>query len=356
MTTPEVLAALDVAYRLDGDDATWLLRVTEALRPALDVGYGMHAFFIDATDPDAVGLFEPISVGLAADWEARWRDDWWQAFMLATPSRTLHTMLTHSACNYAVDLWQALAKKHPSFRPHLEQHAAPAVPPPEPTRVMRYPDSLNVIAVDASGIGCVFAANRQHPVTRPMSREFVRTMGHLSTHIAAAYRLRRRHGEANALAGSEAIIDHRSRVVHAEGDARASWALDAIREAAVAVGRARPAPGDEAPANPDAAIEAWRSLTAGRWTVLDHFDRDGRRYFIARPNAPEVPANGALSERERQVLGALALGHSNKLIAYELGLHPSTVSNHLATAARKLGLSSRIELARHARSLAPRPR
>jgi hypothetical protein len=44
------------------------------------------------------------------------------------------------------------------------------------------------------------------------------------------------------------------------------------------------------------------------------------------------------------VAGFAALGHANKLIAWEMGLAPSTVAAHLATAQRKLGVSSRLEL------------
>lgn len=348
----EILTALERAYGLDvPDDDAWLRAVAEALRPVLDSGHGIHAFLIDAGDPDTVRLSTPVGVGLDPDWEARWPDDWWEPFMLRAPSRSLHTMLTHSACNYSVHLWDAVTRRVPSFRPHLETHAAPRAPVPEPRRAMRYPDSLNVIAADATGLGCAFAANRVDPATSPLPRALLRTLSQLATHIAAAYRLRRQRTEADALALSDAIIDEHQRVVHAQGEARSNWALGAIREAAVAVARARPALGERGPGRPDAALEAWQSLTAGRWTVLDHFDRDGRRYFIARPNAPETSSDPTLSERERQVLGALALGHSNKLIAYELGLHPSTVSNHLASAGKKLGAASRIELVRRARAM-----
>jgi len=45
-----------------------------------------------------------------------------------------------------------------------------------------------------------------------------------------------------------------------------------------------------------------------------------------------------LTLRERQVLAYAGLGHSNKVIAYELGLSTSTVSTHLARARRKMQL------------------
>ena len=37
-------------------------------------------------------------------------------------------------------------------------------------------------------------------------------------------------------------------------------------------------------------------------------------------------------------------GKSNKLIAYELGIAPSTVATHIASAKRKLGVRTRVEL------------
>lgn len=40
------------------------------------------------------------------------------------------------------------------------------------------------------------------------------------------------------------------------------------------------------------------------------------------------------------------LGHANKLIAYELGLPESTVSETLRSAAKKLGTRSRLDLVR----------
>jgi DNA-binding NarL/FixJ family response regulator len=93
-------------------------------------------------------------------------------------------------------------------------------------------------------------------------------------------------------------------------------------------------------------LNLWRALEAGRWSLSDVFDSDGRRYIVARPNEPEVPRDGILSERERQVAEQVSCGRSNKLIAYELGLDPSTVSTHLTTACRKLGVDSRAALIR----------
>jgi DNA-binding NarL/FixJ family response regulator len=57
---------------------------------------------------------------------------------------------------------------------------------------------------------------------------------------------------------------------------------------------------------------------------------------VAHRNDATVPDVRGLTWRERQVAGHAALGHSNKVIAYELGLSVSTVGEHLARARAKL--------------------
>ena len=69
-------------------------------------------------------------------------------------------------------------------------------------------------------------------------------------------------------------------------------------------------------------------------------DSDGRRFILAHRNDPDAPDIRGLTLRERQVVAYVALGHANKVIAYELGLTISTVASHLARARLKLGLRS----------------
>ena len=54
-------------------------------------------------------------------------------------------------------------------------------------------------------------------------------------------------------------------------------------------------------------------------------------------------------------IACAAMGHSNKLIAYDLGLSPGTVSVLLQRAARKLGVSSRTALIRAFRDVPTPP-
>ena len=54
-----------------------------------------------------------------------------------------------------------------------------------------------------------------------------------------------------------------------------------------------------------------------------------------------------LTERERQVLTLMVEGKGNRGIAHILGIPENTVETHLKRIFRKLGVSSRTELARY---------
>ena len=56
----------------------------------------------------------------------------------------------------------------------------------------------------------------------------------------------------------------------------------------------------------------------------------------------------ALTRREREVLGLLALGHTNREVAERLHLSVRTAEFHRASIQRKLGVRSRSELVRFA--------
>jgi two-component system response regulator NreC len=64
--------------------------------------------------------------------------------------------------------------------------------------------------------------------------------------------------------------------------------------------------------------------------------------------APEAARFRALSPRETDVLRLMALGHTNREIAEQLGLSVRTVETHRAHIQQKLGLTTRPELTRYA--------
>jgi DNA-binding NarL/FixJ family response regulator len=98
--------------------------------------------------------------------------------------------------------------------------------------------------------------------------------------------------------------------------------------------------------DPDEALLLWQGLVDGTWSLVDQHESDGKRYLLARRNAPDVRDPLALTPRERVVLAFAAMGHQNKFIAYLLGLPVSKVAGHLAGARRKLRVTSRAELIR----------
>ena len=112
-----------------------------------------------------------------------------------------------------------------------------------------------------------------------------------------------------------------------------------MRRAALDVDRARLRSTPE-----DEALDLWKCLFSGEYSVVDRFDTDGKRLFIAKKNVPVARGPRALSERERQVLALVSVGHSDKSAAYELGIAEGTVAGHLHAGLKKLGLSSTADL------------
>jgi two-component system response regulator NreC len=74
----------------------------------------------------------------------------------------------------------------------------------------------------------------------------------------------------------------------------------------------------------------------------------GARLAAADATAAAETAEDPLSDREREVLRLLALGHTNQEIATMLYLSVRTAETHRARIMQKLGLTTRAELVRHA--------
>jgi DNA-binding CsgD family transcriptional regulator len=164
----------------------------------------------------------------------------------------------------------------------------------------------------------------------------------VAVHLGAGCRL---SGRAASMTASdvEAVIVPGGDVTHAEGPGKEEDARVLLRAAAKDIDRARTRAGRS---DPEAALELWQGLLAGRWSLVDHFDTDGRRFLLARHNDPDVAEPAALTPRERQVAFYASLGWSNEEVGYALGLASSTVSTHLGRGLTKLGLATREELVR----------
>jgi DNA-binding CsgD family transcriptional regulator len=201
-------------------------------------------------------------------------------------------------------------------------------------------DVVAVNALDPSGLGCWLVAPLSAVLkpTKPLKQRWQR----VATHLAAAVRLRARLERSNPrldpTKAADAVLSPSGKIEEAHGGAEATSARKALHDAALSVERAR---GAGRRADADLALASWPALVNGRWTLVDHFESDGRRYVLAHTNTAARPNPQALSAREREVLERALLGHENKLIAYELGLAASTVRVLMKRAAAKLGVLTR---------------
>ena len=110
-------------------------------------------------------------------------------------------------------------------------------------------------------------------------------------------------------------------------------------EAAVALALVLPQP-DQAPAGTGPAL-ATASAAAGTGPALTVVPTltAAEAYEVA--TAPP----SSLTRRERQITALVARGRSNKAIAEELSISPTTAARHVANILAKLGFTSRTQIA-----------
>lgn len=146
----------------------------------------------------------------------------------------------------------------------------------------------------------------------------------------------------------EAVLTPVGRIEHADGEGTSRAAREALRAAAVRQEHARSTP----TRNDVHAVDEWTALVAGRWSLVEQMEH-GRRYLMAHPNEHDLLHPTVLSPRERTLAHLSALGKSNGLDAYELGIGEATVETHLAAVMKKLGATSRLELVRRLMAVDP---
>jgi DNA-binding CsgD family transcriptional regulator len=325
------VSILEAAYQLSGDERSWLGRFVETAAPFLDEGRGVHAWTFDASRTGVVDIRNEVDAGvdervLAALFRVEFSD----------PLRLqLHRMFQRGAACTLRGAAKRLKGQMPYFSGALDD--------------LGLTDVRIVNAVDPTHLGCFLVApSRKRSGFHGRESQ---TWRRIASHLATAFRVRRRLSEASRGPHVEqettvdAVLRPSGEVELAEGPAQGADARMALSRAAIAMDRAR---GSLRRQDPDEAVATWQALVAGRWSLVDHFDADGRRFVLAHSNPAAVPDVRGLTLRERQVLAYAEVGHSNKLIAYELGLSPSTVAEHLSRARLKLALPSGTALHRRA--------
>lgn len=331
--TPDLSRAIDLieaAYDLHQSDSQWLDAITDAGAPLFDQG---HGFSIDeyALTPRDEGAQVEIrtlrNVSLPSEYEARFR-----AAVRTFPPEMVAKV--HPP-GYA-GTWSEISKQYPE-----ESKRA--------LETLGYEDLLGVLAMDPNGIGMRIVAPLPGVAELlPKTREQWQMLG---AHIAAAYRLRRALDSARIVGReaanglphrAEAVVDPREfRIVDAVERARGESAAACLRRGAKWIDRARSRKGRQ---NPEEALRTWRALVCGRWSLVDWFDAEERRFLLAIPNPPNVRDPRGLTEQECQVVEYAVHGDTNKLIAYRLGLSQARVSTLLSSAMRKLGVKTRAQL------------
>lgn len=319
----DIVKVVECCYDVDRPASEWLMNVLDASDPQLDQGCGTHAYFVDLSAADRIEAsgFVTSNAELAAQILSFEK---WAAVAPAWFQRAIHQSFP-----------AGFAREHlrkSQWAPTVEQTAA----------LMQLADAFGVNGVDSAGRGAVLAAFVPHGHARrghPNKRVWARVAAHLAT----GARLVQRLSALPAREEAEAVLSPSGRVEHAVGGAREAPAREALRSMVRRIDRARSRRQRE---DAEEATVLWEAMVAGRWSLVDHFDRDGRRFVLARPNEPITNPLESLTERERQVLGLIANGHSNKLVGYELGLSASTVSTLLSRARHKLGATDRVSLVR----------
>lgn len=319
-TAKGVLDVVEASYALGGTDVEWLAGVLDAAKPNFDLGRGFYAF--TCTIDDGAFAMEPVYVERALD--PKWG--------------SLVEKLNREVPGAVIDVLTSSASicggfgEVVGFDSPASQHLAEYGPATGIT------DAFTVFAQDGEGRGINISAPIDGIVaTAPRVRGIWRRT---SLHLAAGLRLRRKLIAEQA--PLEAMIAPDGKVAHAEGAVkRSASARDALRQSVRRMERART---KSERSDPESALELWRALVAGEWSLVEKWESDGRRYLAAYRNAPDVRDPRALTKHESAVLRYVALGASNKEIAFTLGLPVGSIGTAVSQLLRKLGCHRRTEL------------
>ena len=303
---------LEALYRLDLEFEPWSRDVAEALREVLDRDHlGVLGVAYDCPDPCSMTMGRPVH--------------------FEVPDHLL-PLFEEGACalppEYVADKYFGR-----SYSLAASLRGWTEIPPVRDGAVLAHgvADLLTLSATELDGAGCAFFAFQAE--RRPLSNHAHIEFARLGRHLAAAYRLRRRVASDVPLASfAEAILDGGGRVQHASGEARSKHSRAVLSRAVRRMDRARTRSSHD--------LRTWNAFVRDRWTLVDHVDRDGRRYVVAVENGEQRPQFDLLSNRERDVVRCGLHGHHPKAIAYELGIAHSTVRVLIARILRKTNMRS----------------
>jgi DNA-binding CsgD family transcriptional regulator len=193
-----------------------------------------------------------------------------------------------------------------------------------------------VAAIEPAGRGVVLGVGLAE-LGGPSPRERVDWV-HVAAHVAAARRLRVQLAGASPIDRASAVLSPNGRIEHLAETEDADIG-PVVREAVKQVEYAR-----KRASSSSEALELWQGLVDGRWSLIEQYETDGRRFYVAVRNPADAIKLHALTRREAEVAAYVAKGTPTKVTAYALGLDEVTVRGYLRAAMTKLGVRSRAEL------------
>jgi DNA-binding CsgD family transcriptional regulator len=321
MPSGDLLEIVEAAYRLDATEGEWLDGIAQACRPALDQGFGVCVFEFEHQMGSAPQILRRSKLGVPEELSKVYS----AVFSGMEPDVKVRPF-THGPCTTGSQMMGQRGEF--IHNDHMKRHVHP----------LGMYDSIWITAAEPSGAGCGIHAGR--PSIAWASRAMRERWSRIASHLAAGLRLRRRLRQLGALPRVEAVLSPEGKMLHAEGQADEPRSIERLRRAVLDVEKVR----STQHRNASTSLGRWQGLIDARWSLIDQFDQDGKRFIVARENEPRPPGPGAFTERERQVVGYAALGHDNKVIAYDLGIAHSTVKVLMARAAAKLAVRSRAEV------------
>jgi len=316
VTTTTAIAMVEAAYTFEGDDTSWLESLLRICAPDLDQGLGMYA----STGVVQGGHLLPTPP-MARFETSRLLTDLALALHPKIPCPILDRFAERAVvCGGLEEGW---GKKLGSSELYRRGMAPAGVT-----------DALLVYARDGEGTAVkIVAPSKGLVTTHPRTRA---VWGRVAQHLVAALRLRRRSRATDVR--SLAVLSPTGQFVEVASELGTATASKLARAVRIAE-RARGMRDD-----PDGALSLWVGLLSGRYSVVDRWEDDGRRYVVVYRNDPKNPDPRALGASERHVSELVALGASLKEAAYSLGISTDAAQKSLGSALRKLGLARSSEL------------
>ena len=249
------ISLIESSYALDCSDRDWLDKLLDCARPFLDPGMGSTAWTFRCTPTS-------FQLGDLASRASRW---------VNALNRAGHAIAPKQWFDLTYRNGSTVGTASEVIYPHLSNNQL--------LRLTggRSRDVFVVGGQSGTGLGVAFGTLlKAERKTSAMERK---RWPQIVAHLGAGLRLR---SVARSLtfdsAPVEAVLDPSGGMQHGRNDATATPAREKLREAVRRIECARTAGGRS---DPDAAMDRWEALVDGRWSLVDRFDSDGKRFVVA---------------------------------------------------------------------------